>query len=272
MSEYLKKEDYSEPCCPLDMHPETVRIPTSRVIEKLDKYLAANDYVSAENHLKYWLGEAENGHDLRGKLTVLNEQIGLYRKTDKSDEGIKAISSALALSEELGITATVSYATTLVNAATGYKAFGKADLALPLYQKARIIYEAELSENDRRLAGLYNNMALTVTELGNYREAEELFLRAISIMSKQEHGEAETAVTYLNLADLVTVEEGQEKGDEKITSYLVKAEELLNTEDLPRDANYAFICEKCAPAFGYYGYYFIEKELKERARMIYERS
>ena len=71
-----------------------------------------------------------------------------------------------------------------------------AETALPLYQKAKEICEAVLSPTDTRLGGLYNNMAVTVMELGGYREAEELFGRAIKIMSEQEHGEADMAITY----------------------------------------------------------------------------
>ena len=39
-----------------------------------------------------------------------------------------------------------------------------------------------------------------------------------------------------------------------------------------RDGYYAFVCEKCASVFGYFGYFVYEKELEKRARDIYERS
>ena len=47
---------------------------------------------------------------------------------------------------------------------------------------------------------------------------------------------------------------------------------LLNAEDIPRDGYYAFVCEKCAPAFSYYGYFLAAEELKQRAEEIYERN
>ena len=100
-----------------------------------------------------------------GKLTVLNEQIGLYRKMNREPEGLQAIKEALALADTLQMENTVTLGTTLINAATGYKAFGMAETALPLYQKAKEIYEAVLSPTDTRLGGLYNNMAVTVMEL-----------------------------------------------------------------------------------------------------------
>lgn len=272
MTNFLKKADYEEPCCPLNLHPETVRIPVGRIIEKLDEYLGRNDYESAERHLSYWLAETESGHDFRGALTVLNEQIGLYRKLGRESDGLRAIGEALNLAEQLEITDTVTFGTTLINAATAYKAFGRAEAALPLYQQAQRIYEASLSSNDARVGGLYNNMALTLTALGDYRDAEAMFEKALSIMEKQEHGEAEMAITCLNLADLVAAEVGLEAGEKRIEAFVDRAEALLNTKDLPRDGNYAFICEKCAPVFGYYGCFLFEKELTDRAREIYERS
>ena len=37
-----------------------------------------------------------------------------------------------------------------------------------------------------------------------------------------------------------------------------------------RDGYYAFVCEKCASVFGYYGWFLYNKEREERARTIYE--
>lgn len=272
MSQLLNKEDYTEPCCPLKMNTQVTPISVGRVIERLDAYLSRNDYAAAEKHLRYWLAEAQNGNDLQGELTVRNEQIGLYRKCGKEAECLEAIRAALQLAAAMGADSTVTYGTTLVNAATGYKAFGKPAEALPLYEQAKRIYESLLAPEDARLAGLYNNMALTLTELKEYRTAESLFFRAIAIMEQQPHGAGEVAVSYLNLADLVTAELGLLDGEAQADAYLQKAETLLLTEDLPRDGNYAFICEKCAPVFGYYGRFLTQQALAQRAREIYERA
>ena len=272
MNNFLSKNDYEEPKCILNMHPEVISIPVGRIIEKLDSYLSKNNYDAAERHLLYWLSEADACRDMRGKLTVLNEQIGLYRKTGREAECISAISDALSLADSLDMDKSVMYGTTLINAATGYKAFGKAEDALPLYRKAREIYESSLDLCDGRLGGLYNNMALTLTELKEFREAEELYHKAVSVMEKQKNGELEVAITYLNLADLVCAEFGFEAGEKEIEKFLLKAEELLYAESLPRDGYYAFVCEKCAPVFGYYGYFLTEQELNRRAREIYERA
>ena len=272
MNDFLSKDDYEEPRCLLNMHPKVTPISVGRMIEKLDSYLNQNDYDAAERHLKYWLTEADAGHDMRGKLTVLNEQIGFYRKTGKESECLRAVSDALSFADSMDMNKSVTYGTTLINAATGYKAFGKAEYALPLYRKAQIIYEEALDYTDGRLGGPYNNMALTLTELKNFTEAEELYQKAIKVMEKQENGELKVAIIYLNLADLIVAESGFETREKDIEEYVRKAEELLYTESLPRDGYYAFVCEKCAPVFGYYGYFLTQQELNRRAREIHDRT
>ena len=57
-----------------------MRIPTFRVLEKLDEILRKNDFDSAKRHLLYWLEEAKMLGDNDGKLLVLNELMGLSRK------------------------------------------------------------------------------------------------------------------------------------------------------------------------------------------------
>ena len=247
-------------------------LPLDRVIDKLDAYLARNDYAGAERHLRYWFSEAEASRDERGRLSLLNEQIGLYRKTAREAECLAAIAGALSLSHALGLESSLSYGTTLINAATGFKAFGRAAEALPLYREAKVLYETSLPPDDARLGGLYNNMALTLAELGEFREAEDLYRRAIGVMEKQEHGALEVAVTRLNMADLIAAESGLEDGAEEIEKHLAEAERLLDSGELPRDGHYAFVCEKCAPVFGHYGYFVFEEELNRRAKEIHERT
>ena len=74
------------------------------------------------------------------------------------------------------------------------------------------------------------------------------------------------------MASAAEAQFGLEEAEGKITECLNKAMELLDISEYQNDGNYAFVCEKCASVFGYYGYFFYENELKERSRRIYERS
>ena len=244
-------------------------ISVERVIEKLDEHLNRNDYAAARRHLDHWLAEADTARDLRTKLSLLNEKIGLHRKLGDKAESLAAADSALALARRLGMARTVTMGTTLINAATAHKAFGQADLALPMYQEARALYETLLAPDDSRLGGLYNNMALALVDLGRFREAEQLYQKAMDVMAKAPNGELDIAISWCNLADLAVAELGPEQAEDRVADCLARAETLLNTDSLPRNGYYAFVCEKCAPCFGYYGYFRTEQDLRRRAETIY---
>jgi tetratricopeptide (TPR) repeat protein len=243
---------------------------TDRILAKLDSYLNKNDYASAERHLLYWLGEAQTVGDFKTALLVSNELMGLYRKQGMEKEAIERAEASVKLIYDKGLDAQVGAATTFLNCATVYKAFGRPDDALPLFEKARGIYEEKLDPFDSRMGGLYNNMGLALTDLCRFNEAKELYFKAIEIM-KHNGSDLEVAITVLNLATLSENELGLEESCDTVDSYLAQAEEILENWT-KRDGYYAFVCEKCASVFGYYGHFAYEKELYERSRRIYEGS
>ena len=88
-------------------------------------------------------------------------------------------------------------------------------------------------------------------------------------MSQSKDGAPEMAITYLNMASAVEAELGLEEANERICALLEQAERLLEAHE-KRDGYYAFVCEKCASVFSYYGYFYYANELTDRARRIYE--
>ena len=267
----LEREDYQEPHCPfcVDQWQDEApvrSIPISRVIQRLDEFYSRDDFDGAVRLIEYWLSEAKEGHDLRGEFALRNELMGIYRKTGKKVLAMENAAAAL----KIGISGSISEGTALVNAATVMKAFDEPERSLKLFVKARSVYESQLKD-DWRLGGLYNNMALTLSDLERFDEAGEMFLKAIDVMKKIEGSEAEQAVSWLNLADIAAAKFGLEDGEADISECCEKAAELLDTDSLPRDGNYAYYCEKCAPVFGYYGFFAAEELFSERARSIHER-
>ena len=272
----LEKEDYIDPRCVLCGKPgeeETLQpVPVGRILDRLREYEDRNDWPAVERHLKYWLEEAEANRDERGQLTLNNELMGYYRKQGKQEEAFAHAERAAELVEKLGMEDTVTAGTTWVNAGTVREAFGDPVGGLAFFEMARANYEKNLPADDGRLGGLYNNMALALTVCGRYGEAEEMFRRAIGVMAKQEHGELEQAITWLNMADAAEANLGAEEAEETAEEYLGRAEELLNEPSLPRNGYYAFVCEKCAPVFGHYGWFAAEAELRKRAKEINDRA
>ena len=274
-SNFISPEDYAEPRCllcdePYGKEPEVRSVPQARIIEKNDEYLAKRDYEGAERHLLYWLEEARLGNDKRGMLVIANELIGHYRKCGKKEKALENVDLALTLLDALDLAQSRTGGTTLVNCATACNAFGENERAIGYFEKARSIYESLPGISDTLLGGLYNNMGLCSKALKRFGDAKEFYDKAVSCMEKVEYGELEQAITYLNVADLLSESLEPEDAEPEIYALLDKAYDLLKRTDAPRDGYYAFVCEKCAPVFDYYGYFLAAGELSNEAKRIYE--
>ena len=244
-------------------------ISADRILGRLDEYLDRKDFAAAERHLDYWLAEAMATKDTRTELLVRNERLGLLRKLSRQEEALAAAEETLLRIDALGLTDNVGGATTLLNCATVFKAFLLPARALSLFERARTVYERALSEEDSRLGGLYNNMALALVDLGRFSEAAALYRRAIAVMERVARGELEVAITYLNMAEAAEAENGALLADETVRGYLASARALLDAHT-ERDGYYAFVCEKCASVYSYYGQFAYAADLEGRARRIYE--
>ena len=273
----LKPEDYKEPACllcnePFGAEPEVRPIPQQRVMQKVDEYMSRRDYAGVERTLLYWLDEAQLGHDKRGELMLRNELIGHYRKVGDKEHAMEQIDDALALLPELHFEDSVSAGTTYTNAATACNAFEENDRAIELFRKAKSVYESSTRTDPKLLGGLYNNMALTLTDLGRFDEARALYDHALNVMGKVPASALEQAITYLNMADLHYTRTGSGLIDDTIEGCLENAWQLLDGDGFPRDGYYAFVCEKCAPTFDWYSEEERAAELNRRAEEIYERT
>lgn len=267
----LRPEDYLEPTCIFckPTEGESTPVDLRRCITRLDAYLDRNDYAAAERHLDYWRQEAMTSRDWRGLLSIENERMGLLRKMGKQTKALEAVRAAEDLIGRAGLDDTVTAATTWLNIGTVYKNFNDPQAALPYYERARAVYVRELPPEDGRLGGLYNNLALVLVDLGRYGEARALYEKALSIMAGQPNGALEQAITELNLANLAEAELGLLEAEAEIEARLDRAFALLAQSELPRNGYYAFVCEKCAPTFAYYGRFADAEELRETARRIY---
>ena len=247
-------------------------VPQNRIMEKVNEYMSRRDYPGVERLLLYWLNEAEIRRDFRGKLMILGELIGHYRKTGEKDRGHARIREALELLEKEGYEDTISGAVTLINAGTAYNAYEENGEALPLFEKAREILLSCKSVDQSLLGGLYNNMGLTLAALGRYEEAASAFLEAIAIMSGVPGGQLEQAVSLLNLADTYSLHYGMPQAEKEVFDLLDQAERIFMNPDIPRNGYYAYVCSQSAPSFDHYGYFLTAEQLRQSAEEIYERA
>ena len=71
----------------LESQPHLRPIPQQRVIEKMDWYMSRRDYAGAERHLLYWLEEARQGNDLRGRTDAAQRAGGPLPQDGPAGQG-----------------------------------------------------------------------------------------------------------------------------------------------------------------------------------------
>ena len=252
--------------CPSCVKEPTGTIPIRRVIDKLNRLFETNDLAGAGEVLRYWEKEARALGDTRGLLEILSEEVGHYRNAGDKERGLAAVEEAIPLVEQTGLADSVSGATILLNCATTLKEFGQAERAVPLYERAKAVYLAQLPDDDFRRAGLSNNMAAALTELRRWDEAEAMYLDALAVLERLPEPVPEIAVTHVNLAQMYAE---RDPFDDRIAQRILTAYDVLEDPRLTRDGNYAYVCAKCAPAFSSAGFFREAKDLRERAEKIY---
>ena len=169
------------------------------ILTQVDAYFDADRGKDAEQLLRQSVAEAEQEQDEGAKLQLLNELIGYYRETSQHEMVYKTVAQAIAQTEHMGLEGTIPHATTLLNAATAYRACGRLEESMGFYRQVQEIYGRLLEPDNMLMAGLQNNISLLYQEMGNYAAAKERLLEALSIVEKNNAG-YETAVTYANLA------------------------------------------------------------------------
>ena len=225
-------------------------IPITRFIGRLDAAFNRNDMKSARECICFWETEARRLNDERGLLAVLNEAVGYYRRTNKKTRALEAMEESLALVEKLGQTNSLSGATVFINAATTLSFFGSKEEAIGLYGRAASCFEAEEKTECYEYAALLNNRAATLYEMKRYDEAETDWLSAIQILKAVGFHDGEIAVSLLMLAHLTFDRDGSSY--EKIEALLDEAWDYINSDNQPKDGNYAYILRKCAPSLEYF--------------------
>ncbi|MDE6714445.1 MAG: DUF4125 family protein [Lachnospiraceae bacterium] len=191
------------------------------LVEQIDKAYAEPDYYSA--------------------VTLLNEIIGFCRDTSQNEKGLKYCEQDLELMREMGLEGSVEYATSLLNVANAYRAFGKWEDSLTLYQQTQAIYKKKLSAGEFNYASLYNNWSLLYQEMQDFDNARIMLEKALEVVSGYPDAVMPIATTHCNLA-VTLLRLYQEKQAKEIYSqavaHLKKALEI-HERDGGQDMHYS---------------------------------
>lgn len=168
--------------------------------ETLDSYFAQQQIEQVDPFLVASLEQAKEEQDYGAYISICNEMIGFYRSTSAFEKAYVAAEDVLLLMEELNMENTEHFATTLLNAATAYRAAGDYVTALRYYRQALLIYDGILGPQDYRYAGLFNNMSILLEKMDENEEAIAYAQKALSIIETLPDSESQTATTMTNLA------------------------------------------------------------------------
>ncbi|MCM1174016.1 MAG: tetratricopeptide repeat protein [Blautia sp.] len=169
-------------------------------LARLDTLFAENQIEKADPFLCASLEQAKEEKDYGAYITICNEMIGFYRSVSEFQKAFDAAEDVLLLMEELQLERSEHFATTLLNAATAYRAAGNYKQAYVYYEQALQIYEGLIPPGDYRYAGLYNNMSILLEKMEENGKAIQCAEKALAIIETMEGGEMETATTLTNLA------------------------------------------------------------------------
>ena len=201
----------------------------------LDSYFANQEIDKVDPFLVSSLAQAKEEEDYGAYISICNEMIGFYRSISAFEKAYVAAEDVLLLMEELQMENTEHFATTLLNAATAYRAAGDYEIALRYYRQALQIYNGILPPQDYRYAGLYNNMSILLEKMEENEEAISYANEALAIIENLEGGEMETATTLTNLALLYFKISQPEKAKE----LLERALSLYEKNGENTDAHYS---------------------------------
>ncbi len=233
-------------CKSCSKEPQTyLNIP--RFIQKMDDCFARNDLDSAVKTVRFWESEARTLGDNRGLLSVLNEQLGLFRRLGDKVECARAVEETEKLLSSGNFDSSVSVATVYINLATSLSSLGMYERALAHYETAESVYLAYGRESTYEYATLLNNKSNSLASLAMYASATDCLNKAIGILDEEGRHDADIALSYLALAELRSTR------NEDVEPLLDTAWEYINSERNSRDSAYAFAIKKCAPFYRLFG-------------------
>lgn len=170
------------------------------ILQQIDRLLEENKGPQAQALMEESLERALESGDRGSAVTLLNELIGFCRETGQAEKSYYYGEAVLRLLQEMGLSGTLPFATSVLNIASAYRAGGRLEDAMTCYQAVEQIYSRVLEPTDMLVASLYNNKALLYQEMGEFEAAGAYLEQALEIALQHPERYYEQASSYANLA------------------------------------------------------------------------
>lgn len=204
-----------------------------RILANYDAMFGNYSLPDIEAYLYKNIEEAKDQAEQAVLFTLLNEMIGFCRDTTQKEKALKYCNELLALLESMKLEGSYEYATSLLNIANAYRAFGLLEESIRFFEKVEQLYKKMVQENDFSYANLYNNWALAYQEVKDYKKAKEALLKALHVVDSYEDAKIKQATTRTNLAATL-LQMNNEEAYQEAMKYLKRAIEIheeFNGED-----------------------------------------
>lgn len=239
----------------------------NKVLNEYDAMFGNSSLREIEDFLIEKISEAEKESDNSSKLTLLNEMIGFYRDISGKNEGLKCCEQTLSLLDEMGLSGTIEYATSLLNVANAYRAFGLHEESLEFHKKVEEIYLSKLPENAFNFASLYNNWSLLYQETGEFENAVSMLKKSLKIVDSYANAKIEQATTRTNLAATMLKLCSEKSDDEMYNEAMKYLDEALAVFEADDGKNSHYSAALAAK-----GDAFFMKHDYDQAAKLYRRS
>lgn len=170
------------------------------LLSRVDTLMSMGETEEAEKLIVSGISECMQSGDSGALLQLLNEYLGFLRETGRYDESYVIAERIMMLSKDMGLKGSIPYATGLLNIANAYRAGGRLQDSLSLYDEVEAIYAASLPKDSLLVASFFNNKSLLYQELGEMSASIECLEAALKIVEAAGEG-FEIAVTHANLAN-----------------------------------------------------------------------
>ena len=217
------------------------------ILAQYDAMFGKNSLQEIEEYLVKTIEEAKMQSEFGILITLLNEIIGFCRDTTQKDKALQYCEELQEVLKMLKLEGRIDYATSLLNVANAYRAFGLFKESLQLYGIVEETYQSQVAPTDFMYASLYNNWSLLYQEMQDYISARDMLLKALAIADSYEDAVIPQATTRANLAATL-LQIGTDEAYEQAIGYLKEAL-AVHEKDGGKDFHYGAVLVAMGDAY-----------------------
>ena len=242
-----------------------------KILAQYDAMFGKNSLEEIEKFLVDTIAKAKEQSEMGIVISLLNEIIGFCRDTTQKEKALRYCEELQDVLKMMRLEGRIDYATSLLNVANAYRAFGLFEESLHLYRVVEETYKKQIAPNDFMYASLYNNWSLLYQEMEDYESARDMLLKALVIADSYEDAVIPQATTRANLAATL-LQIGTDEAYEQAIQYLKEAL-AVHEKDGCGDFHYGAVLVAMGDAYSYKKDYanaavYYEKGLAEIERHV----